>query len=141
MTRQGWRDRRNLLITLLTGALMAGCAATVTTGAFPEVGRIESELQRGVSTRMDVQRLLGAPDGFGDSLLPGRPKQGSGWRYEDLKARDIWYYEDVEATGAQSTGEGVMRIDIRQQVLLIFFDEEKFDGFMWFTNTGAGEAW
>ncbi len=141
MTRQGSRVRRKLVM-LLSGALMAGCApTTATTGAFPEVGRIESELQRGVSTRMDTQRLLGAPDGFGDSLLPGRPKQGSGWRYEDLKARDIWYYEDVEVTGTQSAGGGVMHIDIRQQVLLIFFDGEKFDGFMWFTNTGAGEAW
>ena len=100
----------------------------VTTGAFPDVSRIESDLKRGVSTKIDVQRLLGAPNGLGNSLLP-----------PDSGPREVWFYEDVASTGMRS-GEDVTWVDLRQQILLVFFEQEKFDGFMWFTGVTSSEV-
>jgi hypothetical protein len=30
---------------------------------------------------------------------------------------------------------------MRQQILLIFFEKEVYDGYLWYTNSGKGEAW
>lgn len=103
--------------------------AKVSTGAFPPVNSIESSLKRGTSTKMDVQRLMGTPKGFGGALLANYPG-----------GREIWFYDDIEATDFKSSGEGMYQVSMRQQVLLIFFDREVFDGFMWYTNTGTAEA-
>ena len=115
-----------MLLILLVGALVAGCATKVTTGAFAPVNRLESELQRGISTKMDARRILGTPKGFGSAVLPTNPKP-----------REVWYYEDVELTDARFEGGGVIRANVRQQGLLLFFDKEVFDGFMWFSNAGV----
>lgn len=121
---------------LLAGALAAGCAPKkVTTGAFTQLSRLESELQRGMSTKMDVQRVLGAPDGFGNAVLPVGVKMSF-----DPKPREVWYYSDIELTGMKGEGGGVIRVNVRQQILLVYFDEGVFDGFMWFSNAGAAEV-
>ena len=82
-----------LITMLLAGTLVAGCAPApkVTTGAFTQVNRLESGLQRGVSTKMDVQRVLGTPKGFGNAALP-----------TDQRLREVWYYDDIEVTGVKS---------------------------------------
>lgn len=121
---------------LLAVTLVAGCAPKkVTTGAFTQLSRLESELQRGVSTKMDVQRVLGAPDGFGSAALPVGPKFSF-----DLTLREVWYYSDIEVTGMKGEGGGVIRLNVRQQILLVYFDEGVFDGFMWFSNAGPAEV-
>lgn len=126
----------SLLSMLLAGSLVAGCAPKkVTTGAFTQLSRLESELQRGVSTKRDVQRVLGAPDGYGGAALPVGPKFSF-----DLKLREAWYYSDIEATSMKGEGGGVIRINVRQQILLVFFDKGIFHGFMWFSNTGVAEG-
>lgn len=114
---------------LLSIALMSGCAQKVTTGGFPHVNRIEVELKRGVSTKADVQRLLGVPKGLGSSILPTDPRQ-----------REVWLYDDVETTDFKGEGGGVLRVNVRQQILLVFFDKEVFDGFMWFTTAGTATS-
>lgn len=114
---------------LLSIALMSGCAQKVTTGGFPYVNRIEVELKQGVSTKADVQRLLGTPKGLGSSILPTDPRQ-----------REVWLYDDVEATDFKRESSGVMRVNVRQQILLVFFDKEVFDGFMWFTTAGTATS-
>lgn len=94
-----------------------------------QLNNIETALKRGVSTKMDVQRLLGTPKGFGETLLAGYP--GS---------RDIWFYDDIEMTDFKSAGQGAYEVKVREQVLLIYFDKEVFDGFLWFSNAGTAEA-
>ncbi len=111
---------------LVVGALVAGCATTVTTGAFTQVSRIESQLRRGVSTKMDVQRVLGTPKGTGSALLPTDPRP-----------REVWHYSDIAVTDARGEGPGVLRANVRQQVLLVTFEKGVFDGYMWFSNAGT----
>lgn len=136
MTIEGSHTTHRLLLLLLAGMLVAGCAPKrATTGAFTELGRLEGELHRGVSTKRDVQRVLGPPDGFGSAAIPLGPKLSF-----DVKPREVWYYSDIELTGMKGEGGGVIRIDVRQQVLLVLFDEGVFDGFMWFSNAGVAEA-
>lgn len=116
------------LALLLIGVVLAGCGGARTTGKFVETSRIESELERGVSTKEDVRRVLGEPKGSGDAILPSH-----------TELREVWYYEDMETTDTEVTA-GVVWLDVRYQVLVVFFRQEKFDGFMWFssTETAAG---
>jgi len=119
-------NRWSFFLVVLSGALVTGCVAKVTTGAFAQTSRIESELKRGVSTKMDVQRVLGTPKGSGSAVLPTDPR-----------AQEVWYYDDIEVTDARSEA-GIIRANVRQQILLVFFEKGVFDGFMWWSN--AGEA-
>ncbi len=106
---------------------LSGCTgATVTTGAFRQVDRLESELRRGVSTKMEVQRMLGVPIGLGSSILPTDPRP-----------REVWYYGGTEVIGTQFEFDGTIRANQRQQILLVFFDQGVFDGYMWFSNEGT----
>lgn len=128
--RPGLRWRPSVGVALLTLASVAGCtAARVTSGAFTQVGRIETELRRGVSTKMDVRRVLGAPKGVGATVLPADPRP-----------RELWYYEDFAMTALESEGPGRMRAQSRQQIILVMFDKETFDGFVWYTAAVAVES-
>jgi hypothetical protein len=130
MWNHPWHTGRwGLFLTLTALFIVAGCAPTkVTTEAFVHVNRLGSDLQRGVSTKMDVHRILGAPTGFGNAMFPTDPNP-----------REVWFYDDVEATGYRSEGKGVLRVHVRQQVLLVFFERGVFDGYMWFSNAGTAE--
>ena len=117
-----------LLIGLFSGLLMAGAAVAereVTTGAFSQVERIEHELQRGVSKKADVQRLLGAPSGLGEGVFP-----------PEYKHHEVWYYEDIEFKDMKTDESGGIRGDQRQQYLLIFFEGEVMSGYIWTSNAG-----
>lgn len=100
------------------------------TGAFPNTSLIEQQLKRGISTKADVQRLLGVPNGTGGLGTPsgvlGVPPLGDG-------PREIWYYDDMEVTDMKSS-DGVIAMNMRQQILLVFFKGEVFDGYLWTTN-------
>lgn len=112
---------------LVTGLLGGGCAEKVTTGPFRQVDQLERVLHRGVSTKMDVRQVLGAPTGTGGALMPFDPTPD-----------DVWYYEDLELTDIESLKRGTFQMTMRQQILLVFFEDDRFDGFMWFTNAGTG---
>ena len=123
-----WGLRTCARLISLAGA--AGrTAPQITTGAFVQVARIETELKRGVSTKMDVQRLLGAPKGVGATVLP-----------TDSRPREVWYYEDVAITDIKSEGPGIMRANSRQQIILIMFERENFDGFVWYAVSGTVQS-
>ena len=113
-------------VMLCTAALLSGCFGTAKTARAFADGKQLSTLERGVSTRRDVQRLLGAPDGSGHALLPTEDAQ-----------LDLWYYADFEMKDLRQTAGGSFRGDVRQQVLLVAFRGDVFDGFMWWTNAGA----
>lgn len=128
--------------------LLAGCislvwavtplrAQNIGTGAFPNTNVIEQQLKRGISTKVDAQRLLGVPNGTGGSNWlrpPGTsvPPLGEG-------PREIWFYDDVEVADMKS-GDGAIAMKLRQQILLVFFKGDIFDGYVWTSNVLAGSA-
>jgi hypothetical protein len=130
-----WCTGLALALALAVPAASAIAQATaIGTGAFPKATAIEAQLKRGVSTRADVQRVLGVPNGSGGALLPG-----FGARSEQLDAYQLWYYEDIEITEMKSQGE-VLNMKMRQQILAVFFKDEVFHGYFWTSNTGAAQA-
>ena len=118
---------RLLILSSIIAGLGAGCVKEVRSGAFTEVNQLESALKRGQSTKVDVQRLLGMPSGSGSALFP-----------PDWKSREVWFYQDFEVIDAKSQGGGVVRVNMRHQILLVFFEKEVFDGFMWYSNALPG---
>ncbi len=126
--------RAGLCIGLL---LTASCASGpreaskvhLETGAFRDLARVETELRRGVSTKEDVRRLFGEPNGDGGAFLPTA-----------TKSSEVWFYEDIEGDAVGSAPGGVIRIEMRWQVLVVFFDGARFDGFLWFTSAEEVKA-
>jgi hypothetical protein len=124
-----WLQAAALIGLLITTA--CGPGPTVTSGPFRQLSLLETDLRRGVSTKMDVQKVLGIPNGFGGAFLPTDPIRGNFQTFE------VWFYDDIEITGAQSEGGGIIRANLRQQILQVFFKESFFDGFFWSSNSGV----
>jgi hypothetical protein len=127
----GSSARAILVIVALATALVGatGCATTVATGPFPAVQRIETELKRGASTKLDVRRVLGPPNGTGSAILPTDPRP-----------REVWFYFDSQAKKLKLSGAGGAEIQLRQQILLVFFERGVFDGFMWYSSESRPEV-
>jgi hypothetical protein len=114
----------------------AAQAQGVTTGAFRNTAAVESGLLRGVTTKAAVRSLLGIPSGSGAA------------RFASLGGdeREIWYYEDIEVTGVAAndkgpkSSDGAMKMDMRQQILLVLFKGEVVDGYLWTSNSGTATA-
>jgi len=130
-----WNKQRficlGLFLMFLVSFLTEGYAQEskkFTTGAFVNVNRLDTDLQRGVSTKMDVQRVLGAPKGMGGAIVPVYHLH-----------RELWYYEDIEMKDMKKV-EGVFKVNMRQQVLFITFDKGVYDGYFWFTNVSEDKA-
>ena len=98
-------------------------AQTVTTGAFKDLAGLDAALKRGVATKADVRRTFGIPNGGGAA------------RFYSFGGdeREIWYYEDIEATGAKSV-DGVLKFQMRQQMLVVMFKADRVDGYLWTSN-------
>ena len=105
---------KGLAIVLLCLGVVACTLQTVKSQASREFQAVEIDLKRGSSTRADVLRLLGQPDGHGAAIFGTPP----------LSA-DIWYYE---VTSVSITSG-------RQQILAVFFKGDMFDGYLWFANS------
>lgn len=127
---------RNLMaVTACTVSLAATVllqpvvAQTIASGAFRNLSAIEATLMRGVTTKAETRKQLGIPNGSGAA------------RFASLGGdeREIWYYEDVELTGIKS-GDEVMKMDMRQQILLVIFKGEVVDGYLWTSNSGAASV-
>ena len=119
-----------VLAGALTALLVAGCALQTTkTQAFSRIDQIESDLQRGSTTKGDVLLLLGEPDGAGAlggfDALRGPDGAGKG-------PLDAWYYESVKASILGG-------LEVTQDILLVFFEGDTVDGFLWFSNNSKGE--
>jgi len=118
---------------LASGCLLAFACAFAPTGsraqepgaAFARVAEIDTVLARGKSTRGDVERLLGKPTGRGAAMLP-----------PEHRAHEIWYYESLRIRNMKGEGQGRLRIEMDQRVLLVFIDDGLFDGYLWFSNAG-----
>ena len=104
---------------------LVASAQISSTGPFRDVFSIESALLRGITTQAQVRSRLGEPNGAGAA------------RFASMGGdeREIWYFEDIELTGAKSAGN-VVKADLRQQILLVIFKEGVVDGYLWTSNAG-----
>lgn len=102
------------LAAIVVGATLTGCAAETRKGqALAKVDRLESELKQGVATKADVLFLLGEPSGSGEAVLP-----------PTAQASEVWYYE--------ASGASLSRLTLN--ILLVYFTDDTYDGYMWFSN-------
>ncbi len=135
--RDGWCARRGRgAAWLAVGAalVLVACAEApprhATVDVFRDTRLLESRLQKGVSTMDEVRRLLGEPTGSGAVFLPGLQQS----------PQEIWFYQDIELTDMKAV-QGQIDLQMRQQILIVFVRENRFDGFMWFSNADAAIGW
>ncbi len=109
-----------LSLVIALSLLTAGCiSARLLMGTRPNPELLETSLRVGESTRADVLRVLGQPYGKGMSGLPiDGPKPKTVWSY---------YYEEgtIESNAVK---------DSRRMFLWIYFDGDRYDGYMWFSS-------
>lgn len=111
--------------------LLAGCAPTIRYGSPPRTDRLGS-LKLGESSTADVLLAFGVPRGHGaihhtarcSSLVVVPPGCSPDRIYGTEGTRKIWFYEYTVADGD--------RIDLN--ILLVFFDQDKYDGHLWFSS-------
>jgi hypothetical protein len=100
--------------TLVLAVAVAGCVTVwPRVGARPNIAALEVELRVGESTQEDVRYFLGKPYGQGKDMLPTAPGVRSMW---------VYYY----ATERTSSNRYVL--------LLVFFDADRYDGYLWFSS-------
>jgi hypothetical protein len=85
----------------------------------PEISKLEASLQPKISSKADVLMVLGEPRNSGGAMLPIHDSPRDMW---------VYYYE-----------EGTMTDD-RRIFLFVFFENSRYDGYLWFSslpNTGS----
>lgn len=115
-----WCARRYLVLTLggfILLCLLPGCMPTIKYGSPPLVNHLET-LKTGTSSKTDVLMALGEPRGHGAARFT-----------PDTALREIWYYEYTE----------VREQRISLKYLLVFFDNERYGGYLWFSSAGLME--
>ena len=135
MAQDSLRSRMARLFALLFAAMiLSGCAPRIgKSQTFKQVERLNTELVRGISTRADVLRLLGEPDGRGGWAYgsgPGQPgdiavSSSVQVSTERLGARDVWLYAEAEAPLFVGS----------QKIITVFFRGNLYDGYFWFENS------
>jgi hypothetical protein len=102
------------LLAMVALVALFGCGGpAIRFGRLPDVPSLEKSLQPMVSTRPDVLRVLGEPRNTGGAMLPGHESPHDLW---------VYYYE-----------EGSL-IDARRIFLFVFFLQDHYDGYMWFSS-------
>jgi len=94
--------------------LFAAVGCSVKFGRMPPTDKIESSLRPMVDSKSEVLKVLGPPRGYGMirmSNLPNSP-------------HSIWFYEYITAKDEKIT----------LKMLLVFFDQEKYVGYLWFSS-------
>jgi hypothetical protein len=133
--KSGSMRRLERIVVVLVA--MAAAAPTVRAEETPStplgaarIVLLEARLHRGLSTKTDVQQLLGPPAGSGGAELPG-----------DSIRRDIWYYGNIEVTNEHpelwSNSELVVVATRAQRTLLIFFEGDLYSGYLWISYPAA----
>ncbi len=105
----------------------------VSSGPFRNTEALESAWKSGVSTPDDVRRLVGAPTGSGSFV-----------GIVDYRPYDIWFFDDIEildAKGVSGATPPTIEATFRQQFLMVFFRDGRYQGHMWFSNDGAVTGW
>jgi hypothetical protein len=78
-----------------------------------DVAILEKVLRMGISTREDVTAAFGTPDGKGIENFP-----------TSRRPRTVWSYLSGE----------VIKSGEQRLHLLIYFDGDRYDGYLWFSN-------
>jgi hypothetical protein len=103
-----------LSIALWVSTQLAGCAnVKLRAGAKPNLAALENSMTQGTSTEHDVSKALGTPTGKGREMLPFMDSPRDTWTF---------YYE-----------EGDLKDD-RRLFLFVFFKDQHYDGYMWFSS-------
>jgi hypothetical protein len=105
--------------------LVSGCGdVRLAVGSKPEINALEDVLKIGQSSEADVEAVLGRPSGKGTEMFPIGQEQATAYNYRQ-KQRTMWtyYYE-----------EGTLFKDDRRILLFVFFDGDRYDGYMWFSS-------
>lgn len=103
-----------LAMVLLLSIAISACSIDVRMGRRPDVQVLEKNLRLRESTSADVLAALGEPFGKGKAMLPViHPTPKIMWSY---------YY-----------GEANLK-DARGMYLFVFFDQDRYDGYMWFSS-------
>lgn len=113
--------RRNIVLSLSVLILMcflSGCMPTIKYGSPPLINHLET-LEPGTSSKADVLMALGEPRGHGAARFT-----------PDTALREIWYYEYSEFEE--------QRISLK--FLLVFFDNQRYGGYLWFSSAGLMEG-
>ena len=121
------RERSYLLAKTVLGlyfmsGVVAGCAPylQIRVGSRPNLQGIEQRLHVGLSTTDDVLAVLGPPQGKGYAMLPIDPKQRVMWSYAHFRGY------------MQTRGE--TRGDMRSLFLFVYFEQDLYTGYMWFSS-------
>ncbi len=110
-------------VTLALALVAVGCSEIrYKTSAGPNIDVLEESLQIGESTPADVLAVLGKPNGEGVTMLP-----------VDADARKMWSYYYEEGSVRVLDG-GHIDADMRRTFLFIYFDDDSYDGYMWFSS-------
>jgi len=91
--------------------MLGGCITTIPFGSPPRQEALE-RLKQGQSTPAEVLLVLGEPRGNGVVRWTPASRPGK-----------VWYYEYVVL--------GSQRADTK--ILLVFFDQDRYDGYLWFS--------
>lgn len=102
------------LLSILVVLMTAGCS--IKFGRVPPTDKLDNSLTPLLSTKADVLETVGPPRGYGMARLPARSH----------KPWTIWFYEYTKASGV--TGK------IELKMLLVFFEEEKYVSYLWFSS-------
>lgn len=108
------------LFAMLVPFLFSSCASQEVKqpyGPAFNYAALTNTLQRGVSSAEDVKAVLGEPNGSGGYYFPVVAEPYPVWFYEKVK---------IDISGQE--------FELQQDVLLIFFKEGRFDGFLWFSD-------
>lgn len=110
------------VIVLATSSLASCMMPRFSTGPARPVEKLETILKRGESTKEDVRMLFGAPNGYGEAELPSDTKPGEVWCYKDI---DLSYSNNAQV------------VNTHRQTLLLFFNKEVLDGYLWFATDSS----
>jgi hypothetical protein len=110
------------LSAILLTMAVAGCAfdINVRAGRRPDLAALDQRLRLRQSTTDDVLAVLGPPQGKGNAMLP-----------VDLQPRIAWSYSYGQ--GSVQTG-GETRGDMRNLLLFVFFEKDRYEGYLWFSS-------
>ena len=120
----------SVFLLLFVACSEGGCAVeTVKKYAIQQTALLETDFVRGVSTKADVLRLLGEPDGAGQIGgfygLRGMNHVGEG-------PYDAWYYSSAQAALG-------LKMSSKNTDILVFFHGNVYEGFYWFTLNATGD--
>ena len=112
-----------MALTVALAVQLTGCLPDVrfTEGRRVDVAVVEQQLLIGRSSPEDVLAALGPPQGKGQVMLPIDPRP-----------RAVWTYSVFEGF-VLAEGRG----DARALFLFVFFDQDRYDGYLWFSSVAT----